>query len=58
MTVPEVRALLYHLLDIRKWDTDEILNWSHWRQERNRRAAVSHRKRRLGAELQPVPSSG
>jgi hypothetical protein len=47
MSVPEVRALLLHLLDVRVWDVEEILLWSHWRQERNRRAAVSHRKRRL-----------
>ena len=50
MSVPEVRALLVHLLDVRVWDVEEILRWSHWRRERNRRAAVSHRKRRL-AEL-------
>jgi hypothetical protein len=50
MTVPEVRALLVHLLEVRVWDVAEILEWSAWRQERNRRAAVSHRKRRL-AEL-------
>ena len=54
MTVPEVRALLAHLLDVRTWDTDEILKWSRWRQERNRRAAVSHHKRRL-AERGPPP---
>ena len=47
MTVPEVRALLVHLLEVRVWDVAEILRWSAWRQERNRRAAVSHRKRRL-----------
>ncbi len=47
MTVPEVRALLVHLLEVRAWDAAEILRWSAWRQERNRRAAVSHRKRRL-----------
>jgi hypothetical protein len=47
MTVPEVRALLVHLLEVRAWDVAEILRWSAWRQERNRRAAVSHRKRRL-----------
>jgi hypothetical protein len=50
MTVPEVRALLVHLLDVREWDADEILWWSHWRRERNRKAAAAHRKRRL-AEL-------
>jgi hypothetical protein len=50
MTVPEVRALLVHLLDVRVWDVDEILWWSHWRRERNRRAAAAHRTRRL-AEL-------
>ena len=50
MTVPEVRALLHHLLETREWDVAEILRWSQWRRERNRRAAVSHRKRRL-AEL-------
>jgi hypothetical protein len=55
MTVPEVRALLVHLLDVRAWDVDEILNWSEWRRQRNRRAAASHRKRRL-AELRPPRS--
>ena len=50
MTVPEVRALLVHLLDVREWDVDEILWWSQWRRERNRKAAAAHRKRRL-AEL-------
>ncbi len=49
-SVPEVRALLEHLLDVRRWDTAEILRWSSWRRQRNRRAAASHRKRRL-AEL-------
>ena len=46
MTVPEVRALLHHLLEVRVWDTTEILRWSRWRQQRNRRATASHRKRR------------
>ena len=46
MTVPEVRALLVHLLDTRDWDPDEILWWSRWRMERNRKAAAGHRKRR------------
>ncbi len=50
MSVPEVRALLTHLLEVRVWDVAEILRWSEWRRERNRRAALSHRKRRL-AEL-------
>ena len=50
MSAPEVRALLTHLLEVRAWDVGEILLWSAWRRERNRRAAVSHRKRRL-AEL-------
>jgi hypothetical protein len=50
MTVPEVRALLVHLLEVGVWDVAEILGWSAWRRERNRRAAASHRKRRL-AEL-------
>jgi len=40
MTVPEVRALLTHLLEVRVWDDDEILEWSEWRRERNRRAAT------------------
>jgi len=47
MTVPEVRALLVHLLDTRQWDEAEILHWSEWRQERNRIAKICHRKRRL-----------
>ena len=50
MTVPEVRALLVYLLDKRCWNEAEILHWSAWRQERNRIAKESHRKRRL-AEL-------
>ena len=55
MTVPEVRALLGHLLDVRVWDIEEILSWSEWRRERNRRATESHRKRRI-AELRPPRS--
>ena len=46
MSVPEVRALLVHLLDTRRWDEDEIIEWSLWRQERNRIAKECHRKRR------------
>jgi hypothetical protein len=46
MTVPEVRALLVHLLDVRQWDEAEILHWSEWRQARNRVAKECHRKRR------------
>ena len=46
MTVPEVRALLQHLLEKRDWDEPEILVWSAWRRERNRIAKESHRKRR------------
>lgn len=46
MSVPEVRALLVHLLDTRRWDEDEIVAWSQWRQERNRIAKECHRKRR------------
>jgi hypothetical protein len=53
MTVPEVRALLHHLLDVRRWDDDEILRWSRWRRERNRRAAESHRKRRRAEQRPP-----
>jgi hypothetical protein len=50
MTVPEVRTLLDHLLDVRQWDEDEILRWSAWRRERNRIAKACHCKRRR-AEL-------
>jgi hypothetical protein len=46
MTVPEVRALLQHLLEKRAWDEEEILAWSAWRQERNRIAKECHRRRR------------
>jgi hypothetical protein len=49
VTVPEVRALLVHLLDTRHWDEDQILEWSRWRQERNRIAKEGHRKRRQAA---------
>jgi hypothetical protein len=44
--VPEVRAVLVYLLDRRAWDEAEIVRWSAWRRERNRRAAESHRRRR------------
>jgi hypothetical protein len=47
MTVPEVRAVLVHLLDKRRWDLAEILRWSGWRQERNRIAKECHCQRRL-----------
>ena len=46
MTVPEVRALLVHLLDVRRWDEAEILQWSMWLQERNRIAKECHSRRR------------
>ena len=56
MTVPEVRALLVHLLDVRVWDLDEILWWSQWRMERNRKAAASHRERRAAERRRRVRS--
>lgn len=46
MSVPEVRAVLVHLLDTRRWDEDAIREWSRWRQERNRIAKECHRTRR------------
>jgi hypothetical protein len=46
MSVPEVRALLIHVLEKRRRDEDDIPCWSAWRQERNRIAKQSHRKRR------------
>lgn len=46
MTVPEVRAILRHLLDLRQWDVDEIVAWSNWRMERNRVAQECHAARR------------
>ena len=49
MSVPEVRAVLVHLLDTRRWNEDAILEWSRWRQERNRIAKACHRKRRQAA---------
>lgn len=49
MSVPEVRAVLVHLLDTRRWDEDEVVEWSRWRQERNRIAKECHRKRRQAA---------
>src|SRR5262249_28402806 len=56
MTVPEVRALLVHLLEVRTWDLDEILRWSQWRMARNRQAAASHGKRRAAAWRRRVRS--
>ena len=46
MTVPEVRAILRYLLDLRRWDEDEIIAWSNWRMERNRVAKECHEARR------------
>jgi hypothetical protein len=31
LNVPELRALLHHLLEVRVWDTAEILQWFRWR---------------------------
>ncbi len=45
MTVPEVRAVLRHLLALRQWDVDEIVAWSNWRMERNRVASACHKAR-------------
>jgi hypothetical protein len=53
MTVPEVRAVLVHLLETRQWDEAEILDWSEWRQERNRIAKECHRKRRQAEFARP-----
>ena len=50
MTVPEVRAVLRHLLDLRQWDEDKIVAWCNWRMERNRVAKLCHKERRR-AEL-------
>jgi hypothetical protein len=50
MTVPEVRAVLRHLLDVRRWDEKEILVWSNWRQKRNRIAKECHQRRRESIE--------
>ena len=50
MTVPEVRPCWSTCWRC-AWDVAEILRWSAWRQERNRRAAArSHRKRHSPSE--------
>ena len=46
MSVREVRALLKHLVDLRRWDEAEILAWCNWRLERNRIAKLCHEQRR------------
>ena len=46
MTVPEVRSLLRHLLDLRQWDADKLAAWSNSRMERNRVAKECHEARR------------
>jgi hypothetical protein len=46
MTVPEVRAVLRHLLALRQWDVDEIVAWSNRRMDRNRVAQECHAARR------------
>ena len=49
MTVPEVQAVLVHLLERRPWRETEIIHWSAWRQDRNRTAKECHsRSRRAG----------
>jgi hypothetical protein len=50
MSVPAARALPVHLREVRAWGVAEILKWSAGRQEWNRRAAASHRKRRLAEQ--------
>ena len=34
---------MYHLLEVRVWDLDEILEWSEWRRGHNSRAAARRR---------------
>ena len=46
MTVPEVRAILRHLLNLRQWDEEEIIAWSNWRMQRNAIAKQCHETRR------------
>jgi hypothetical protein len=46
MTVPEVRAVLRHLLDLRQWDENEIVDWCNWRMQRNHVAKLCHEQRR------------
>jgi hypothetical protein len=55
MTIPEVRVLV-HLLDVRVWDLEEILRWSHWRVARNWQAAASHRRRRAAEQRRRMRS--
>jgi hypothetical protein len=50
MTVRQVRTILRHLLDLRRWDEKEIVAWCNWRMERNRVAKACHQRRRQ-AEL-------
>jgi hypothetical protein len=50
MTVPEVRAVLRHLLHLRRWDEEQILAWSNGHMERNRTTKLCHERRRR-AEL-------
>ena len=62
MSVPEVRAVLRHLLDLRQWDEDEIVKWSNSRSiataskgvpsgTASRRTASRSQKTKIGAAI-------
>jgi hypothetical protein len=53
MTVQEVRAVLRHLLELRRWDEAEIIHWSNWRQQRNDEAKRCHQNRRRAERRRP-----
>jgi hypothetical protein len=46
MTVRQMRSIIRHLIDLRRWDEDEIVTWCNWRMERNRVAKACDEQRR------------
>jgi hypothetical protein len=47
LTVPEVRRLVYRLVERILAPPEAILQWSHWRRLHQARAKRAHYKRRL-----------